>query len=285
MHITIFSLLIISLSFIILCFGPMINGSYYTSLPWYGYKNIFDEYDCNFFLDSAEKVNDENFKDYYKKLGKKCKRFAAMEGLEYTVFTLSLSIGFMYLFFHFQKFTEGKVFSSIVTSIGFIITIIYIGYSGYIFNNDSSFNNVIKTNSNGAFAKLDKSTGKYVLLYPKENEYDYDSRYAKIKDLKEKQYNYDKLFYFSIVYGENTEFRNCLTSYDEIDNVDSGQIENLHYTDKNGNEKVCNYLYYYDTDHTNKYGLFLYNTWLTTLIMACLIALIEIIIIIYYCQI
>ena len=87
--------------------------------------------------------------------------------------------------------------------IGFIITLVYICYNGYVFNNDiayAEYNNddenyvgkVTKLFSNGATDKWDGNS-KYIKPY--ENDKSDFSTWAKFKDLGGKQYNYEKQFY------------------------------------------------------------------------------------------
>jgi len=123
--------------------------------------------------------------------------------------------------------------------IGFILTLIYIIYSGYIFTNNGKgkyydfltplstkkshyIGGTIKLNKERAFAEW--KDNKYECLYYKED--DEDSFYAKYNDLDKKQYNYHKDFELA---DSNSEYKNCrirrltfttsLTSSDEDDKI------------------------------------------------------------------
>ena len=72
------------------------------------------------------------------------------------------------------------------------LTIIYTGYSAYIFNNDHSEKGILY--DNGALYKWDGTTSfnKYVGDWKAEDEVkDYNANKAKYKDLGKKQYNYN----------------------------------------------------------------------------------------------
>ncbi len=140
-----------------------------------------------------------------------------MYGLEYTAFIFDLAIGFLcgqLTLLHY--FNAGKSFEKttgliglIGGGIGFLITLIYVCFSGYIFNNDVAYRTLEDDNdadalyrlySNGAYTNVDGST-----IFA--NEIDDDAQYVKYKDLGSEQYNYNKKFYEA--YSESTR-RNCI---------------------------------------------------------------------------
>ena len=309
MHITIISLFIISFSLIILCLGPMINRKYYNSEIFYELKQ-YDNVNCQYYFDEAENIIKSS--SYYdsvtgvteplKKEGRKCLRFQAMKGLEYTTFIFSFSIGFMYLFLNLRidnndkRNKIGSIISSLATSLGILITIFYIGYSGYIFTKDPV--PILKTDSNAAFAKYNEYSNRYsdsysndyskryILLYPKKDEYDTETPYIKFKDLGKKQYNYNKEFFHNKYFGIGTEFHGCQYSYSYYiwNNWEDDFILRYGktYTDEYGYSNTCKYLYYYQNSG-NQENKHLFGIWLTSLLMACFIILLEIILIICYC--
>lgn len=300
MKIILLSLLIILISIVSFFIGPMIKGNNYTSIPKIGVKNFYGvKIDCDFISDFAKNEEDKLRKKFIKGQGNKCKRFAAMGGLEFMAFSLSFSIGFIYLFLsiklHNDEIKLNTIIQLIPTGLGFISSILYTGFNGYIFINDSPvfildnlvssnndyINGFIKTTENGVFAKLDESTGKYYLLNPKKNDFDFDTPYIKFKDLKNKQYNYNKAFYFQKFFGENEEFYNC--QYNDVEKFHYGDVAEKTYTDNSGNLITCKNLYYYNFNEIN-YNKYIYNRWLITLILACFTCLIELLLFILYCS-
>ena len=160
---------------------------------------------------------------------------------------------------------------------GFLLTIIYVIYSAYIFNNDN--NQTDRLFENGAYMKLDGD--KYIYAYTKE-EYDKDPNivYAKYKDLGKKQYNYNSDLYKQSQ-NINSEFYNCcLFSKVGSYHIEFSGYSKQTYTNNEGS-KICQYLWedkgsnieisYQDS--SNKY---LYDRWITTIILGVFIALFEI---------
>ena len=145
-----------------------------------------------------------------------------MYGLEYASFISDLILGFICaLLSLLHYFGIGKNFEKITGiigftsgTIGFILTLVYIIYSGYIFTHDGPhkvyhINDFLSSNQlnpylygtakmdkNRVVAEWDDSNSRYNCIYYK-NEEDYDSFYIKYKDLGKKQYNYHKDFYFA----------------------------------------------------------------------------------------
>ena len=76
--------------------------------------------------------------------------------------------------------------------IEFILTLIYVIYSGYIFTKnpyEDDNNTIIRRDSDWAYAKYENGKGFKCLFYKKK---DYYSVLAKYSDLGKKQYNYNK---------------------------------------------------------------------------------------------
>ena len=148
------------------------------------------KFNCKYYADQAKYSDslDEKFKE--EKLRNLCYRQNAMYGLEYSSFIIDLGLGFicaqLALLHYFQI---GKSFEKITGligliggGIGFILTLVYVCFSGYIFNNDAAFKNPEdisevkpKLYSNGALYK--KVSGSPV--YPYSNDKSYDSQYIK----------------------------------------------------------------------------------------------------------
>ena len=132
-------------SIITICVAPIINGNLIGS-GW-GNQN------CKIYSDYHKHIDDDSSysgttKDQYLKFFKKgknlCNRQKAMYGLEYASFISDLILGFICaLLSLFHYFGVGKDFIKITGIIGFasgiigfVLTLIYIIYSGYIFTHD-----------------------------------------------------------------------------------------------------------------------------------------------------
>ena len=138
-----------------------------------------------------------------------------MYGLEYSALIIDLFLGFIcaiLALLHF--FDQAKYFEKITGIIGlatgiigFILTLVYVCYSGYIFTKDhaldSNLSSILKLNGEGAFAEWDSSKGQYKCLYYKEK--DENSHLAKYSDLGKKQYNYQK----KRSYGDDRSKNSC----------------------------------------------------------------------------
>jgi hypothetical protein len=159
--------------------------------------------------------------------------------------------------------------------IGLVLTVIYLGYSSYIFNNDYSEETILY--DNGAILKL--VDGKYKYNYNKDDEKDnkyYDK--AKFKDLGKKQYNYDSKRYKE--YSESTDtssIKSCSKEGAQTSVTDPASgaesFTEAHYEGetKSGDcEYIWKYIYVTNSDYTNKY---IYDRWLTSIILSAFICL------------
>jgi len=201
-----------------------------------------------------------------------------MYGLEYSALIIDLFLGFVcaiLALLHF--FDQAKYFEKITGIIGlatgiigFILTLVYVCYSGYIFTKDpaldSNLNSILKLNGESAFAEWDSSKGQYKCLYYKEK--DENSHLAKYSDLGKKQYNYQK----KRSYGNDRSKNSCSVS----------AIISSSYTFSCSNEYIsssglslfhstysCDYLYSDGiTNYDNKY---VFDRWVTTIIFSCFI--------------
>ena len=261
---------ILALSIICVSVCPIINDILDKFTNW-------GKYNCQKYADKAKytKSLDEKYKQ--EKIKNLCYRQNAMYGLEYSSFIIDLGISFIcaqLTLLHFFKI--GKSFEKITGligliggAIGFILTLVYVCFSGYIFNNDVAFKNpenaetnyvrnnddrILKLYSNGANHKIDGSN----LIYVYSDDKSYESQYVKYKDLGQIQYNYNKIFYESF-YRETTH-----TCY---------------YTHTTPALSNCEYYYYdpYD-DSKNKY---LYDRWCLSLVLAIFITVLNVGLIIF----
>ena len=289
---------IVILTVIVLTISPIISGSLPGGRDW---KTL----NCKIYADVANKQREElkdkgtndistielellpllNLKDL-------CYRKKAMYALEHASLVIDAVFGSVnaFLFIMYKKNTILK-FNGIISLIALItgiissiLTLFYVIYSSYIFNNDIAFKDdediskIPKLEDCGAFAKLEG--GRYKCYFYNEN--DEDSFYIKYKDLGKKQYNFNKE-YNSEYINTNSEIYKCT-----VDNNNLYQFcHNIYYDyyyyyyyNYYYNGKLCEYLYYnkYREDNSNKK---IYEKWLTSIIFSCLIILFNIFIAIY----
>ena len=282
-----FAAAIVIFSAISICVAPIISGILTESSSWktYNIKGASD----NIKASKDAGANDDDLKPLKK--GKNLlSRKKAMYGLEYSSFIINLTLGFicailglLHLFDIAKYFEKISGIIGLATGIiGFIITLVYVCYSGYIFTHDNtddydggySGNNLYKLNENRAFAEW--KDGKYkCLFYDKD---DSSKSMVKYNELGKKQYNYDKDKSFA---DSNDEFYNCNLN---VISTRISKCENEEYVYDNSlspttflirvpyvssTSKNCDYLYKKPAeDYGNKY---IYDRWVTTIIFACFI--------------
>lgn len=230
-----------------------------------------------------------------------------MIGLEYASLNFNIVFGFtcalLGLFNYLKIGNIGKIIGIIGLGsgvIGFVLTLIYIIYSGIIFTQDvvgkkftnlnSQYNNADrgKIRADGAFAKWDDSKHGYIcLFYDKDNE---DSLYLKYSDYGNKHLNYRT----KDVYAEKEEnykfmhipYGCVLSSYptqtlcktlDEANNPSNAEKNKYYDSSSNQNNKKgdCDYLYYFDNSF-NYSKKNIYDRWVTTIVLGCLIFVLDI---------
>ena len=244
------ALAILIFSIISICVAPVFNNILGNFSDW-------GQINCQKYADIAKfsKDLDERFKNEY--LRDLCYRKNAMYGLEYSSLIIDIAIGFLCgqlaLLHYFQV---GKSFEKttgliglIGGAIGFVLTLVYVCYSGYIFNNDvaygtfDSFGNAhLKLFPNGAYYKKEGTSGKVTIF---NNDKEYLGQYFKYKDLGDCQYNYNKKLYQAYNYYSD----NCK----EDDSVSNN----------------CEYFYPLPADNNmNKY---LYDRWCLSLVLSVFI--------------
>ena len=163
----------ICFTIIVICNGPVINGIYQIE-PSENCKIISDEYDHD-----KNSLTDELKKSKKKEINK-CKRNKAMYGLEYSSLIMDIFFSFVCCLLGFLNYYGvAKGFEKIIGIIGlasgvvcFIMTLVYICYSGYIFTNDPS--DVAKLDKDGLYAELKE--GVYKCKFVKDD--DPDAFYA-----------------------------------------------------------------------------------------------------------
>jgi hypothetical protein len=246
------------ISAVILAVGPITNKKIGTN---WGYQN------CGLISDQIDLLKDDSEK--LRKMRNLCNREKAMYDLEYAAFIINIVLGFVcadLALLHYMGISKDfEVKAGFIGCasgfIGFVLTLAYVCYSGYIFTKDVAYMelNIIQDNygfeytnaieklySNGA--RLKWNGEEYVAEYS--NEKDVFARFIKYKDLGKSIYNYDSDYYKKY------------EGYIET----NGDIYKCREDSPNTN---CQYLYgEHSNELTNKE---LFNRWLTALILACIV--------------
>lgn len=185
----IFACAVVILSVITICVAPIINNVIsFSSLALKSCKPQKDEYDYN----KKHNADSDTLDDLKRELNK-CNRHKAMNDLEYTSLIMDLVLGVICcLLGLLHYFDQAKYFEKITGiigiasgAIGFILTIIYVGYSGYIFDNHPSDYETYLLYPNGA--RFEAKDGKLVPPYDEEKyKKNTDLIYAKYKDFGKK---------------------------------------------------------------------------------------------------
>ena len=284
------------LTIITICVAPIITGN--LGSGW-------GQLNCQYFADAHKNTEDDSSKTKDQKdkelktidkLKHLCDREKAMYGLEYASLISDLVFGFsctLLSLLHF--FGVGKNFEKITGIIGlisgvigFILTFIYIIYSGYIFTNDGpkkedDIDSFIRSGSSSGKPKLDKNRefakwdgSKYECLFYDKDDDDDDSLYPKWNDLGKKQYNYHKDFVFA---DADTEYQKC-----QLENAGITVTYNTDFQDlcKNNIPAIttkisnCDSEYiFYDNDENDVSNKYQYDKWVTSIIFGCIIILLN----------
>ena len=264
------------LSVISICTAPIINNDI-GGVSW-GNKNCerySDEYDYDKKNTPNPDNTDKKRLNEKKRLINVCKREKAMHGLEYSSLICDVFFGGVCALLGLLHYLEvGKTIEKktgligiIAGTIGFVLTLVYVIFSGYIFNNDY-VEGVEKKFPNGAYLKW---TGyKYILNYEDDKLEDTPYiQYIKYRELGQRQYNYDSELY---KYDEETNgnYNGChLSSRNNINNIDrTNQMNNCYYIWAGGYTRTIQSKYIYDK-------------WITTLILSVFIVVANIGIILF----
>ena len=254
-----------SLSVITINIAPIISKAHTSFFEGWGTRNC--------------KILDDNL-DYQKSIGAydeyknalnleerkidECRYHNIMYSLEYAAFIIDVSLGSILAFLglihyiepgnNFQKISGllGLFFGAVCT----IITCIYLGFSGYIFNTEP-IRNIQKLYSNKATWKWNGQ--KYVKDYD-ENSSDYDEKFIKIKDLGKNQYNYDTEIYQASK-DSKSEFSGCKSV-----SVPKTEL-------KYQSSKTCEYIWLMEVTNNSVENKFLYDRWVTTILFSVLICI------------
>ena len=271
----VFSACIVVFSIISICTAPIINSVLTEAGSWKtkNCKLLEDEYKN--IKDDKNYVNRDTALKDKKKEKNKCNREKAMYGLEYSALILDITLGFICAVLGLlHYFDVAKPFEKITGIIGlstgvitFILTLVYICYSGYIFTKhiaisyDSGYSNyrttLLKLDKEGAFAKKDGN--QYKCLYYKNNKD--NSAYAKYSDLGKRQYNYEKKRHYP---EDNSKYTGC--EFDDDDCLSQEYIT----TYSSAILGKCEYLYL--SSKADGFGnKYLFDMWVTTIIFTCFI--------------
>lgn len=255
------SVVILSLSIIVICISPVINN-YSVSNNIFNWKiSSWRTLNCQLYedLQNDENVNLDDIQKY-KKVKTLCKAKKAMHDLEFASLVINLVLGFICTNFSLLHYLDvGKDFEKktgmigfVTGIIGFIITLVYVCFNGYIFNNDVAYgymnNNkymgrIDKLYPNGAALKCETSCNIHVY----DNDKSDFSQYAKYKDLGDKQYNY------------NSKYHKTFTN------------DNSYCKDRTGTATSCEYSNY--VEYISFENKDLYDRWITTLILSVFIVI------------
>lgn len=265
---------ILTFSIIVVCISPIINNlkiEIATNQYWSFSK--WRTLNCKYFED---KENSDNVSlddiQKFKKMKTLCNRKKAMHDLEFASLIINLILGFVCANFSLLHYLDvGKDFEKktgmigfVTGIIGFIITLVYVCYNGYIFNNDIAYaeydfssdsfsGGITKLYPNGASCKNDTVNSKFITIYENDNS-DY-SEYAKFKDLGDKQYNYNSKYYKT--YSSTSS---CKIIY-------LTSCSSLSYS----TYKFCEYIF--SKVYTSVENKDLYDRWVTTLVLSIFIIL------------
>jgi hypothetical protein len=207
------SIFVVILSIIVIFISPIISGRLSNG------RKIWKAKNCKKYSDQCDderiKIINEKLKDISTikgrlgqclKMRNLCQRKKVMHGLEYASIISDLYFGIVILLLsilNYKKENYGKYIGLIVIIIGIIssiLTLFYVIYSSYIFNNDLAFlednniNDLIpRLNENAAFGFWDKGSEKLFCYFY--DDYVDDTNFViKYKELGKKQYNYNKKF-------------------------------------------------------------------------------------------
>jgi hypothetical protein len=288
------SLALIVLTIVTMCTAPNINGVMEDLDPRENCQKDVDEYDYKKeqYKDPTDSQQQEL--DYLKQDINLCKRRKAVYGLEFSSLIIDIVLGSVCcLLGLLHYFDVGKVFLKITGIIGLatgviglILTVFYLGYSSYIFNND--YSGETKLYDDGAILQI--VDGKYAYNYneddAQENQY---YKKAKFKDLGKKAYNYDsKRYKDSLESTDTSSIRHCSLiddnseeqTYDDDGDPDTPPVPvpsayhpSSYYK---GQAKVGECESIWTVGYATKYGYenkYLYDRWLTSIILSAFICL------------
>jgi hypothetical protein len=270
----IFSAAIVIFSVICICSAPILNkigSNAFNPLGW-GFLNC--KYNSDEYKEAKKLTSDKKALKPYKHALNLCNRKKAVYGLEYASLILDVILGFLCLILGLlHYFDVGKPFEKVTGIIGlatgviqFVLTLVYVCYSGYIFTNDGPGNTyLLKADKDGVIATWDESKNQYKCDFYDED--DSDAIYAKYNEMGKKIYNYDKDMYKTGSTARSCQYSRGPGTYGNF----ADSCETNGYAPGSGITKInnCDKIYVrLSEDVVNKY---IYDRWVTTIIFACFI--------------
>ena len=264
----IFACCLFSISVITITIAPIVSKAHTSFFDGWGTTNCqILEDDLDFKKSVGEFEEYRNVLTIEERIVDECRYHNTMYSLEYSAMIIDVSLGFIVAFLALINYIEpGNNFKPITGILGLatgviclVITGVYLGYSSYIFDNQT-VRTIQKLYSNKAAFKWNGQ--KYVPDYDEtEALSDNDEKYIKVKDLGKKQYNYD-----SEIYQASKDTRS------EYSGCQSGGTPN---EVMNYNGKTCEYVWQ-GAQNDSVENKFLYDRWLTTIIFSALICVLGI---------
>ena len=264
----IFAFCLFSISVITITIAPIVSKAHTSFFDGWGTTNCqILEDDLDFKKSVGEFEEYRNVLTIEERIVDECRYHNTMYSLEYSAMIIDVSLGFIVAFLALINYIEpGNNFKPITGILGLatgviclVITGVYLGYSSYIFDNQT-VRTIQKLYSNKAAFKWNGQ--KYVPDYDEtEALSDNDEKYIKVKDLGKKQYNYD-----SEIYQASKDTRS------EYSGCQSGGTPN---EVMNYNGKTCEYVWQ-GAQNDSVENKFLYDRWLTTIIFSALICVLGI---------
>ena len=284
---------ILAFTIVAMCTGPIINGLIgQMGMGSYGFKYL----NCK---EMSDKISYYKKKDYskeelkqYKREKNVCLRGKALYGLEYSALIIDLVFAFVCtLLGLLHVFDQGKYFEKYTGliglatgAIGFIMTLVYIVYSGYMFTKDEEIldDDFYKVDKDRAFAEWDNSKKGYKCKY-----FDKDATEKGLRptysSLGKKQYNYHKDKVSSL--NDDSDSIEYFLCRNDPSNCDDDN-DNLGYImpplgqqysfSPLTLDKKCQKLYYKASTYDETINKYIFDNWLTNIIFTCLIIACEI---------
>ena len=319
------------LSVIVLNYAPTITGlvgkgTYlnngvaqyggWANSPCRTYSDLYNDYEDEPVTDWKDRDNKEYHLELLKEGKNYCLRKKAMIGLEYSAFNIDVIFSFVCAILGVLLYSGNKVgkIAGLIGlgggAIGFVLTLVYVIYSGIVFNNDLIYKNFdpyysssievdpynnnaqyLATTSDGAY--LEWKDNKYVcIFYDKDNK---DKLYRKYSNYGSKYLNYyyldskkkDDEYYkyqpfddnnYPVISGLSGCLYNIQISWKYCKNAEESQgspNSKWKIYDEDGKEKGTCDKVYLDDRPGNDVRKNLYNSWVTTIVFGCFIFVLD----------
>lgn len=266
------SVCILIFSLITIFTAPFINKINDDRTQFSKWRNL----NCKYYSDQKKEAISLDDLQNFEKTKNLCYRQKAAYNLEFASFVINLILGLissqlgLLLYFKINNKIEKitGIFGLVSGTICFILTFVYICFSGYIFTNDTAYK-VLKPgfeNGGSPIEKLFPNRGiwkwidnsNYITAFQGDN--NDESIYIKYNELGQKQYNYNNQDYLARQHG----LTNCPKSSPPVRPNYNGIPCEYSYNDYNP---------LVEASISNKY---LYDNWVTTIIFACFIIICDI---------